>query len=1281
MQRSPAVDEFQGTERFELERCLGVGSFGVVYRAYDRERRTRVALKTLKKAYAGTLYRFKQEFRSLADMSHPNLVTLFELMNDGDHWFFTMELVEGVSFLKYMQYRRKPLPSTVQASVDRTSLLASANNPPLVRDLDVPFERAHLPPCRIDIDKLRSVLRQLTEGISTLHQAGKLHRDIKPSNVLVTRDGRVVLLDFGLVAELKSDELSRNQNLVGTPEYMSPEQGSGSPVTEASDWYSVGTIMFQALTGELPFQGKGVEALINKQKQDPPRPSELVTGVPPDLDQLCLELLARDPAERPNGAEVLRRLGMPTMALETERKTKGETELVGRRFHLNFLRNAYMRMKTRNRPVTLYVHGQSGIGKSAVIQRFVEELESQERDVLVFSGRCFDRESVPFKALDGLIDVMSRYLRRLSDEEARPLFGPSILSLAQLFPVLLQVPAIVQLQGQEESVSDPQESRRLAFFALRHLISRLSERNPLVLVIDNLQWGDLDSLDLLAEILRPPRPPSILLVACYRSEDLDSSTLLQNLLPLRIDADPSVDVQELTVGDLLPNEAKSMAMALLGADDPAAEPKAEAIVREAGGNPLFIKEFVEFTRMRGEVQELLDPHTGALSLSSVIAARIEFLPPDARTLLEVVALYGQPITLELAKRASQLRDEYMSMAELRSRLLLRTHKSHDLVELETYNNRIRETAVSLITDENRRAYHLRLADALAETDESPELLMQHYSAAGHAERTVQFALKAADNAKEGMAFERAARLYQVALAHTPDVDPEKWRLWLDLANANANSGRTEAAAEAFVAASALTDGPQALELKRKGAEHFLRCGKVSMGLTLVREIAEILELPISFSHGTLRWWRAWQWLRRPLHRTRFSLVDEAQVPEYERTRIDLEWSLATFLGYLNPLLGHVYQVRHLHRALKAGEPFRVLRALGMEAVYSEMRHQRHAKRAFKLMQLTEMLAEEINNPLALGWLKLSGALCAFEGERWKQAVRHAQFADQIFRERCAGADWEKDVAVAVMLRSLQTLGELKDLLTLWPDALNGPRLRRDNLGLALLLSHCGAAVGLAKDTPDEAATQLANVLSGLEMENAHSLHAGLLAGQAEVEIYRGDTKRAWEISEKAFHVFASTGLSLVRSLRVDLPDIHARAALAETLGNPGGRSQRIAVVNEMIRLLERERSTRSLGLAHARRAAILSLKGHVEPAKSLLARAEMEFQAADMTAMDNACKLIRGELTGGDHGRFLVSTAARAMSAQEIVDPFRYAATMIPGFFECAPAVGDSAPTDEETNR
>ncbi len=244
-------------EGYDIQDVLGSGGMGTVFRAFDRERRRPVALKMMNRAGAAAILRFKHEFRTLLGVAHPNLVTLHELISDGQNWFLTMELLDGVSFLQYVR------GDEPRASPGRTGVEAQ----PLTSAGAV---------------RLRAVIRQLAEGIVWLHAAGKLHRDIKPTNVMVTREGRVVLLDFGLVAEQGRDgrHHSTEEHILGTAAYMAPEQAAGLPVSPATDWYSVGVMLYEALTGRLPFLGTPVAVLLDKQRFEPPAPCDLAPLCP-----------------------------------------------------------------------------------------------------------------------------------------------------------------------------------------------------------------------------------------------------------------------------------------------------------------------------------------------------------------------------------------------------------------------------------------------------------------------------------------------------------------------------------------------------------------------------------------------------------------------------------------------------------------------------------------------------------------------------------------------------------------------------------------------------------------------------------------------------------------------------------------------------------------------------------------------------------------------------------------------------------------------------------------
>ena len=655
---------------------LGGGGQAMVYRAYDRRRRQVVALKVLPRTSPSALYRFKQEFRTLAGVSHPNLVSLYELFSDGQEWSFTMELVAGVDLL-----------AGLRAEADPT------------------------------LARLRDAFRQLAEGVAALHDGGHVHRDLKPSNVLMTRAGRVVILDMGIAAELDRAGLhqSTEPQVIGTVPYMSPEQAAGLPISPASDWYSVGVMLYEALTGERPFRGGTLAILLDKQNIDPPAPGTLVPGIPDDLNALCVDLLGRDPAARPPDRDVLRRLGGeaaggPAALVAPGYGHGARIPLIGREEQIAALGAALGAVK-QGRTVVCSVHGRSGVGKSALIERFLDDCAAgADADTaaapVVLAGRCYEQESVPYKAFDSLVDALSRYLKHVPRWEAEALLPRDVQLLGRVFPVLRRVAAVGEAPHRGLEIPDPQELRQRAFAALRELLARLGDRKPLILAIDDLQWADVDSAALLSDLLRPPDPPILLLLACYRSEETASNPFLQALSS----TSGALDRRELAIEPLSPAQASDLARTLLGrtADAPAAAAATDvdAIARESGGNPFYVAELVAFAQTGARTELSASAASSAIALDQVLWARVVGLPEPARRLLEVIAVSGRPLTQTAACRAVELgQDERSALAVLRSGRLIRsagTSAATSVAErevIETYHDRVRETLVAHLTPE------------------------------------------------------------------------------------------------------------------------------------------------------------------------------------------------------------------------------------------------------------------------------------------------------------------------------------------------------------------------------------------------------------------------------------------------------------------------------------------------------------------------------------------------------------------------------------------------------
>ena len=1279
-----SADDFGGTDRFSIESRLGAGGFGVVYRAYDRERRNVVAVKALRRAESDALYRFKHEFRSLADISHPNLVALYELLSEKEQWFFTMELVEGVNFLDHVRGMRsrghaasaagtQPLPTPKPS-------IASEAAPDLLRlGLRTPesSESVVVPP--FDPHVLRSALRQAVAGIQALHRAGQLHRDIKPSNVLISNEGRVVLLDFGLVTDLSLSGSKRSSSVVGTPAYMSPEQGSSLPLSQSTDWYSLGVMLFEALTGRWPFGGGFIEMMWDKRHKDAPLPSELAPGAPEDLNALCRDLLRRDPRERPTGDEILARLGAVQGATWEPLAAAGASAaiptpaFVGRQTERSALYSA-LEATRAPKAVVVRLHGPSGVGKTALVRRFLEE--ARRENVVALSGRCYERETVPYKALDSLVDALSQYLKRLPPEEAEALLPRDILALARVFPVLRRVGVIASSQRRALEIPDSQELRRRAFSALRELFARLAERRDVVLFLDDLQWGDVDSAALLGDLLRPPDPPPLLLIASYRSDAAAASPFLSSL-EVSPGAAETLDVRELRVEALSGSDCRDLARTLLEADLPApsadtGDAEVEALARESGGNPLFLSELVRYRqagvelteRDRTEILGVRGAGARSGTLEELIRSRVQLLPEAARRLLEILAVAGQPLRPAVARHAAGLGDEKDAVELLRTRHLIRSRVTRERGEIEPYHDRIRETVVSQLSVEALKAYHGNLAMALeGSSTTDPEALALHFQEAGHAERAAEYSSIAAARAAEALAFDRAARLYRLALELRPAGSPKSRQLlWVKLGDALSNAGHSSAAAHAYLEAVPGAPAADELELRRRAAEHYLTGGHIEEGLATLRTVLEKvgMRMPVG-PRGALFSMLVRRFLVR-LRGIRYRERNSTQVSLERLTRIDICWSAAKGLILAQPFRARDFQARHLLQALSAGEPYRIARALAVEAGDSATGGGRTRRRTERILEAAKSLSERIGDPYPIGFaLSVEGVIAFIEG-RWKTARERTQAAGALLRERCRGVAWEIDNANYYSLASLFYLGRIKELRDNLPAVLREAEDRGDLYAATNIRTRLSPLIRLAQDQPTKAREDLEQAIGSWSRQDFYLQHWYELLGQTEARLYADAPAGAWELLDSRWPLLKASLLLHVQSVRINSLHLRARSAIAAAARKGGaGESERfLRLAARDARSIEREAMPWGNALARQLRAGVAASRREPEVA-SLLEAAGRELDAADMALHATVARRCLGKLIGGEGGRRLVGDADVWMSGQGIQNPERMAAMLAPG--------------------
>jgi len=1238
---------------------------GVVYEAHDREMDKIVALKTLTRAEAAHIYRFKREFRTLADVSHPNLVALYELTSAGTHWFFTMELVKGVTFIQYV---RPASNDWLPDSFDKT---LPGPGPRLDRGADseaateifdsshISLESGEMRPLhdssalvtsddKLDESRLRSALRQLAEGVNRLHEMGKLHRDIKPSNVLVTDEGRVVLLDFGLVEDIESE--LHETLLAGTPDYMSPEQGAQMAISKASDWYSVGVILYQALTGRLPFRGRFFEVMMRKQTRDPIQPKEINPDAPRDLNQLCMKLLRRDPETRPTGREVLRILGARTAgALPASFPgTTADSAFIGRERLLAELHDAFSATREGD-TVAVYVHGHSGMGKSTLVRTFLDQLKEQQRRVIVLQGRCYERESVPYKALDGVVDSLSKHLASIRHGRAEALMPRNSLALARVFPVMLQVDAIFNARPAKPGTVDLFTLRRQAFGALRELFGRLANRQPLVIHIDDLQWADADSTSLLQDLLRPPDAPKLLLVGSFRTEDVDAKPFLKQLLHQTGDD----TCRELVVGPLPAGEARELTRSLFASVGLSSEPFIESIVHEAAGSPFLLEQLTHYGMMNERAA------TAGITLTTMLDERINQLPPGSRQFLDTLAVARRPVNQDVAVGAAGLQSDALKILDaVRAAQFVRSGGTSYGVEL--YHDRIGETLVSALADDERRQIHRRLAQALeARGLDDPEALYEDYLGAGEEDRAALHAEAAARKAANALAFDRAALYYRRAIDLRP-VAANVVDLKISLGDALANAGRPAEAAREFLDAAKATGAQRSLELQQRAGAQLLTGGHIEEGLEVFRVVLETagFKLANGPKRALLSLALRRLWIR--IRGLEFTERPASSIPEAELFRIDICWSVAAGLGVVDLIRGADFQSRHLLLALRAGEIYRVARAMAFETTQTAARGGA-AERVNQLMKRTEALAQRAGNPHATGLAIWARGLSAYLVGHWKKSAELCERAAEVLRDQCTGVTWELTIAHRFMLSSLMFLGEMVEVSRRVPQMLSAA-LEQGNLFAATDLRTRMNPIWLAADDPDRARDEVIAALITWPRKGFHLQHYSSLVALAQIELYTGDAEVAWRHIEGQVKPLEKSMLLRIQGLRIEAMYLRARLALASAAGTHRGR--RLHIAESLADKIAREQMPWSNPLAMMIHAGLAKRGGNDSRAATLVSQAIEGFEASNMMLYAATARRRLGEIIGGDSGKELTHQADDWMSKQEIKNPVAVANLMAPGFSE-----------------
>ncbi|RMH40351.1 MAG: serine/threonine-protein kinase PknK, partial [Deltaproteobacteria bacterium] len=919
--------------------------------------------------------------------------------------------------------------------------------------------------------------------------------------------------------------------------------------------------------------------------------------------------------------------------------------LIGRERHLAQLAAAYANATGGDRPVVARVVGESGVGKSALVAAFLQSLGDEDGAPLVLSGRCYERERVPYKAVDALVDALADAFAG-PGVDAAGIVPHHAAHLMRVFPVLRRVEAFAHAPVPAHEVRDPLELRARVFAAFRDLFERLATARPVVIAVDDLQWADDDGLALLADLVRPPDAPPLLLVATIRSGHEERTRAL----------DAAGDVRTIYVDRLAPRDAARLARELLRDAELPVDLAAD-LAAEADGHPLFIDALVRHVAQSGGAR-------ARLRLDDALRARAAAQSPACRRLLDVVCVQGAPIAQRTAAAAAGVADADVQAAvdALCADKLVR---SGDGPTVEPYHDRVREAVCAAMAPDRRRAIHRRLASAIEEHGgAAPERLAEHYREAGDVDRAARAAVDAARRASEALAFDRAARLYAVALSlgALPPQDARSVRI--ALGDALAHAARGPAAAEAYLAAADGAPPALAASLRARAADQYLKSGHIDDGLAVTRQVLATLGMKLARTPRTALWSLAWRRALLRLRGTRFAARPADAVPDAVLERIDLCWSVARGLSMVDTIRSAAFQTRHQALALRAGEPSRVVRALAIEVGHAATAGVRGQRRAERLLARAERLAIEVGAHESLGFVELAGGIAAFLVGDWRATVDRCDRALPIFRDRCVGAGWEIANARLFAIWALVFLGELAEVRRRVPAMLEDAQLRGDLYAETCAQTGLANLAWLAAGEVDDAAAHIDAAERRWSQRGFHFQHYWSMLARGNHDLYVGSPARSYRRVVEQWAGLRASQYLRIENVRVEAWHLRGRLALAAAVAthDAAARAELADAARRAARRLARERSRWAGALAHALRAGLAHASGDVDRAIVALRRAEDAASRADLRLLRQCARWRRGQLEGGDAGATLQRDAAAWLARHGVADVERMVGVWLPGF-------------------
>jgi len=1178
-----------------LLRPLGRGSFGEVFAAWDPVCGEQVAVKVLRRLDPWSLQAFKNEFRRIVSLAAVDgLVVPEELVEVRGRSALVMRLVGG-------------------------------------REIDVALrEAAGAQGPLADQDRLRELATELLRTLVALHSSGIIHMDLKPGNIRVDDDGRVCLLDFGLSRLRRRGQ--PETHFAGSPLYIAPEQLLRQPPTGAVDLYALGIMLYTALTGEHPFQGSR-DPMIARLEE--PAPSLMKRR--PEAGKLWAKIVAGllhdRPAQRLGAEELLALLGARPP------KSAVRPSLIGRERELAALR-AEWRIVCEEVPSLVVLGGEPGVGKTELVRVFGDELATEGSAALVW-GACYESETVPYKTVDvlveGLVDLLLGDAQRLA--VARGL--PGLARLAQVAPALA---VVLSVSPEEENAEEEQErgvepamtgSRGEGFAAL---VSLVAERKPLLLVIDDAQWGDADSADLLAPLLTSPTLRRVMIIFTVRAQEWETSPF-GRALESQIAKGLPCEFSRREVGRLGAAPARDLLRARApGAVD---EESITTVLGLAAGSPYLLEAYAQLlTEERG---------IAGVRGGDVIGHRLAELSDDERHLIDAIAVTGAPLELSIVLAAAGGKaPSRRTLAKLRAaRVLAFDHRGGER-RVAIAHGLIREGVLQRIAPEEVRLLHFDLAQALLSRGaRDPGRIAHHLYSAGRCAEARALGLRGAEEAERAGAYAQLADLLGLVLEAGREENREREHIKLRRAKALAAAGRGGEAGELY-ATFVGADPFEGRALRRAAVEAWLNVGQVERGLEVFQPLLRELRMP-KLRGGVVGFSRLVRGLGKvAVQGGRLRLATQENRREAERA--DTCWVGVKGLSMVEPVYALNLMIDGLFHAAASGSRLRLGRAMGLLVAFlgDAPGLRRNVPRWLGMIE--EWSADE---PYLAATLPL-----------WRSFRAHSEGEPRRAREegeRAMGllgplqeASWERVQAASCTVRALRNLGEYVACA-----ALSRAQLRKagrsGDLYAQVLFRLTPLLAVSARGGLREARTACDWIRERWLPDRYTVQTFYVMVERCYCDLYEGDPSAASDRLRRGRWPYLRSGGELISFSRIEWRIIQGRVGLALD-GTP---ARRLMSVAKVIAQLHATKTPEAVGNAELMAAALAARRGDRSAALAALQRAIQAFDSVGIAMEREVARLRSAELLGDEAAVEDALVRIRRLGARE---PERWARIVAPGF-------------------